>query len=561
MTSVISSCNHVSKYFFNLGNMSCLWKVKFRDAYRAQYYLPYLKRSEKELKEQLTKTSQKVPLTNKDDITSSIIKEIGDQLDGIILPSVAKEVHESKNDLQATTPEGRYKEFYVKEEKWTDRAKGLPQKYPHLFKMVERFCESTTNCVANAFKGLMVDSELLVKKRFLNKTSTLINCKIGLCDRHRGGRSVVVLEFTGERKLVMKPSDLTCEILLQQFTSLLNLKPPYDLKFRSVIVCEGYSWGEYIHHKPCKSEAEVNDFYRRAGVLTAVLDSLNYCDGHFENVIAFGAYPALIDCETLFHCSEEGTISAIPEELAERSILYTGLVEKPPKKEEMRGYSSAFQTPPTKRFYYLRPFAVDDHTDNLHVNFRGLHDESFQHSPTYEGKQFIANECKNEFIEGFCYAYDKITSAVPIIISANEWWEKLQSTKVRQLIRHTMFYELCMRRIQQPECCQDLFKADQVVRDLLSGKESKFKLDPFMVFCEQEVKDLLALDIPYFQHSPGECHVYSSDGTVYYNIFKKLTLNDLMERFKDRNAVYRDRQIEIISNVLIPTEYVLRQMQ
>lgn len=541
--------------------MSCLWNIQFRDAYRAQYYLQYLKRSEKNLKDQLLKTCQKILVTKNDDVTISVLAEIANQLDGILLPSVAKELHESKNDLKATTPEDRYKEFYVKEGKWTDRAKAIPHKYPHLFKMLDKFCESTTNCVVNAFKALINDSELLIKKGFLDEESTLMNCKIGLSDRHRGGRSVVVLEFTGDRKLVMKPSDLTCEVLLEQFISLVDLKPPYDLKFRSVIVCEGYSWGEYINHQPCNSELEVSNFYRRAGALTAVLDSLNYCDGHFENVVAFGAYPILIDCETLFHCFEEGTISTFPEELAERSILYTGLIEKPPKKEEKRGYSSAFQTPPTKRFYYLRPFAVDDHTDNLHVSFRGLHDEYSQHSPTYEGKQFIANEFKEEFKEGFRYAYDKITEAVPVIMLANEWWEKLKSITVRQIIRHTMFYELCMRHIQQPECCQDSDRAEMVVRDLLSGKKSKFQLDPFMVFCEQEIKDLIALDVPYFQHSPGQCHVYGSDGTVYYDIFKKATIDELKDRLRNRNVVYRDRQLEIISNVLIPTEYVLHQMQ
>ena len=124
-----------------------------------------------------------------------------------------------------------------------------------------------------------------------------------------------------------------------------------------------------------------------------------------------------------------------------------------------------------------------------------------------------------------------------------------------------LFYELCMTCIQHPECCQDSDKVEMVVMDLLSGKKSKSQLDSFMVFYEQEIKDLIVLDVIYFQHLPRQCHVYGSDGTVYYDTFKKAVIDKLKDRFRYQNVVYCDHQLEIISNILIPTEYVLHKMQ
>ena len=107
--------------------------------------------------------------------------------------------------------------------------------------------------------------------------------------------------------------------------------------------------------------------------------------------------------------------------MVECSILFTGLVEKPPKKGQQRGYSSAFQSPSVHRYYFLQPFGLNDGTDELSIQFRGIHYEPNHHSPAFDGKTFIVNEFKDEFIEGFCHGYDAISRAVPVITSNTEW--------------------------------------------------------------------------------------------------------------------------------------------
>ena len=62
----------------------------------------------------------------------------------------------------------------------------------------------------------------------------------------------------------------------------------------------GYGWLRFVEHTPCADLTEVDRFYRRQGVLLALLHALDGTDVHFENIIAAGDQPVLIDIETLF---------------------------------------------------------------------------------------------------------------------------------------------------------------------------------------------------------------------------------------------------------------------
>jgi len=113
---------------------------------------------------------------------------------------------------------------------------------------------------------------------------------------------VISLKFESGLKLVYKPKDIELE---QAWSELLNwfnekgLKP--DLKPLNVIPREGYGWAGFIETAECRSEQEVADYYRRIGSLIGIIYLLNGNDCHNENLIASGAYPMLIDLESVMH--------------------------------------------------------------------------------------------------------------------------------------------------------------------------------------------------------------------------------------------------------------------
>jgi hypothetical protein len=67
-----------------------------------------------------------------------------------------------------------------------------------------------------------------------------------------------------------------------------------------VLCREGYGWQEFVAHRRCQSLEELREYYRNAGSLLCLLHLVRATDAHFQNVIASGASPVLVDAETLF---------------------------------------------------------------------------------------------------------------------------------------------------------------------------------------------------------------------------------------------------------------------
>ena len=73
------------------------------------------------------------------------------------------------------------------------------------------------------------------------------------------------------------------------------------MKSLKVINRSDYGWVEFVEQRPCLNQQEANHYFQRAGVTACLLYLLNGTDCHYENLIAHGEYPVLIDLETLMH--------------------------------------------------------------------------------------------------------------------------------------------------------------------------------------------------------------------------------------------------------------------
>lgn len=130
----------------------------------------------------------------------------------------------------------------------------------------------------------------------------------GLSDPHHGGRQALIVTFDQGLKLVYKPRDLGMEAAFDDLLRWLDargLSP--TLKPLTVLNRGSHGWMEFAHHAPCQTMAEAQNFYRRAGMLAALIYALRGCDYHSENLIACGQHPVLIDHEML--CQADAPIS------------------------------------------------------------------------------------------------------------------------------------------------------------------------------------------------------------------------------------------------------------
>ncbi len=204
--------------------------------------------------------------------------------------------------LAGETPEERF-EAFVRELRRPAVALAVLAQYPVLARLAAETVERWVGFSLEFLAHLAADREAL-RDTFSpgRDPGRLAEVEGGLGDSHRGGRSVQVAVFSSGLKLVYKPRSLAVEAAFQDLLAWVEARG-FTPAFRRLRVVDGgdHGWVEFVAAAPCAAEAEVRRFYERQGGYLALLYALGATDIHYENLIAAGEHPVLVDLEALFH--------------------------------------------------------------------------------------------------------------------------------------------------------------------------------------------------------------------------------------------------------------------
>ncbi|MCY4044936.1 MAG: DUF4135 domain-containing protein, partial [Cellvibrionales bacterium] len=144
---------------------------------------------------------------------------------------------------------------------------------------------------------LIKDQDLLASS-FDFHTESIKSVSAGLSDPHNGWHSVAILEDINGTKVVYKPRPIGIDLWVSQLLQWINKKDPSaNLYAPQYIDVTDYGWMEYIEPSACQSEAEIPVFFHQLGSLLAIATVFSGKDLHFENIIAKGHQPVIIDPE------------------------------------------------------------------------------------------------------------------------------------------------------------------------------------------------------------------------------------------------------------------------
>lgn len=149
----------------------------------------------------------------------------------------------------------------------------------------------------------------------------LSELRLGLSDRHHGGRQVALLQWEDGSAVIYKPRDVTLELAWRDLlTWLAAARLPWVPPAPRVLARPSYGWVERVR---AGEEAHPAAFARRAGALVCLAWLVGGSDLHEDNLLATAGGPALVDAEALLQ-PERDDLSA-----ADASILATGLLTYP----------------------------------------------------------------------------------------------------------------------------------------------------------------------------------------------------------------------------------------
>ena len=222
-------------------------------------------------------------------------------------------------------PVREYYERFIREQR-RDGLKMLLETFPVLGRFLGQVCLDWRHANEKLLRRIDAETTPLQRLFGVDPSMVLAGIHQGLSDPHNHGQVVSILRFTSGDgtstvRVVYKPKDMGVDRVYQQALEHLNgVSPLSPLRSLRIHCGNDYGFMEYVEHRLCEGDDELERFYRNAGRLTSVLHLLGCTDCHYENLIACGDQLLLIDTETLLEAD-------LPDHVSDASDQQTALTQ------------------------------------------------------------------------------------------------------------------------------------------------------------------------------------------------------------------------------------------
>jgi type 2 lantibiotic biosynthesis protein LanM len=457
-----------------------------------------------------------------------------------------------RGQLPGATPQERFAAFTTAWFEDPQRLRQLLEEYPVLGRLLATSVAHWLDSSLELLERLEVDRRLL-RQCFSpgQDPGRLTGITTGLSDLHRGGRGVARLQFSSGLWLVYKPRSLEIDGRFQELLGWMNatgLRHPHrQLKLSGR---EGYGWSEFVALEDCQSHEALARFYWRQGSLLAVLHLLQATDFHFENLIASGEYPVLVDLEALFHHRAaqpaQATAWERTAELLSRSVLEVGLLPRFILSGEGKpGIDLSGLGGEAGQLYPLPISQIEDPgQDTMKVVRRQARMKGAQNRPSLDGAPVSPAAFTEDIVEGFQETYELLFRHREALAPQ---LQRFAGVEVRHIVRATQRYVTLLLEAHHPDFLQD----EQARASLLEHLQREVAQQPELQrVIPAEKKDLEVGDIPVFTARPGQRHLWSSTGECIPDFFTRDSLGECLERLASMNAKERDWQVSLLRRSL-----------
>ncbi len=451
--------------------------------------------------------------------------------------------------LSGQTPQERFQHFLQRLSQ-QEPIQSFFEEYSVLARQLILTCEYWVASSLEVLRRLCADwDEIRATLTPASDPGLLIEIQSGVGDLHRQGRSVMLLKFRSGFRLVYKPKSLAIDIHFQELLHWLNEhgaeRPFHTLK----VINKGvYGWAEFVEERECASEEEVQRFYERQGAYLALLYVLDATDFHYENLIAAGEYPILIDLETLFHPRITGPhilFSGTPaHEALAHSVYMIGLLpQRIWGNAEAEGViinglgGSEGQLTPR-----AVPRWEDAGTDQMRLVRTRIELPAARNLPRRNGKQVEAFDYRETLLAGFKRMYHLLLMHRDAL--AADLLPRFAQDDIRFVARPTDIYARFLYNSFSPEMLRDALDRERHFDRLWVGIQWQPHISRLI---PAERADLLRGDIPFFTTRPGSRDLLTSQGAIIPEFFQESSFSRVSKRLEQLGKQDLERQIWIIT--------------
>ncbi|WP_338754925.1 type 2 lanthipeptide synthetase LanM family protein [Bacillus sp. FJAT-52991] len=474
-------------------------------------------------------------------IKQKLLLSLAEELLNIASRSLILELNVSKlrEELVGETPEDRFKSFVAQKAR---NFYSLLEFYKE-YAVLTRFLITRTDYFLDNIQTLLLRLEKdwsVLKNEFAIDAEALLEINIGQGDTHQRGNTVMKLVFENEKEIMYKPKPLAIASTYNQLVRWISREnQSLSLPTYKIIDSGEYGWEQRITPKGCMSKEEVSRFYFRFGSLAGLMYLLNGADMHFENLIAHGEYPYVIDLETIFHqypTLDFPDSSEIKLKYKQAdSVIGTGLLPQ-----------SLFQNSDGKGLDFsalngkeqVLPFKVlgldQVNTDNMVYSLKEAKSQGASNLPLLNGVLVQPHDYLSDIVAGFEEMMQFFLDNKERLVREDGPLSLFKGLKTRIIGRATQQYAHFLLESTHPDYMRDAIYVEKLFERMWQYPY----LDKRIV--KHEISDLLQRDVPYFTSFVDSCHLYNSYGEQITDFFQESGYQKVINKIK--NLTHQEKE-------------------
>ncbi|MFI0434268.1 MAG: type 2 lanthipeptide synthetase LanM family protein [Parachlamydiaceae bacterium] len=434
----------------------------------------------------------------------------------IFLPMIMKcavvELHKLRltHALEGETPEERFQDF-IQRCQTKEFYDSFFSTYPVLNDCLKIKIESYRQALLRFFTHVavdLVDIEKSLLKRELEKVTDIQ----GSGDSHRGSQRVLIIRGLDKLQqpvaFVYKPRSISNEVLFHHFCDWYHTKiKDFTLKTPLLIDKQDHGYCEWISYKTCDNKDDLRYFYSSLGQLTALLLVINGTDLHFENLIAHGRHPVLIDLECIFtpslkretnHLLDVGKMCILPKQTrfsqGNQGVNISAIGDLRIDKGKFAG--SSWKKLGTDEMHLIREMI------DFKAKKKSIPRITKRKTPSIDLFEL-------DFIEGFQIAYEVLMTHRDTLKSDKSPLFQRGAIVTRRLFRSTKDYQQLLLESYHPLLLADRHLYDKHINWLHEMIAYKPHYEGVI---KAEISDIKRGDIPYFESNDRDSVIFDSCG-------------------------------------------------
>lgn len=474
-------------------------------------------------------------------VIESIIQAYYFEINKIHINAIIDDIESHKNELIGDDPESRYNN-YIDIRFSENNYKKFFTKYSYLLRVL---VDKTVIFVENInlfLKRLNEDYKELSISYKLN-SNILNNLFIGAGDSHDGGKNVIMIKFSDGKKILYKPKKYNTNNYINKIYDFINSKCGTEFKKIFTVTRKGYHYEEFIEKYSVSSKERIHSFYYRYGNLLGLAYLLNINDLHYENIIACGEYPVIIDTETFFQHNIPIKFPPHANNLVKNeyldSIFTTGLLPFEILSERSKDKKRGIDISAVSKGEVEIPFKVlqviNLNTDVIKYDYVTAYTKKSENIPEFEGEEYTYKEYIEDIKKGFSEFLKKI------IVNKEEINKflrlNLKGLVVRNVLRGTQRYSDLLTYSYHANCLKNIRFRERTLENVFSHNYVSKKI------CAVEYKELLVGDIPQFFNDITSRHLLTNSGEEIKNVYNSSILSHILKKIEKLNKKEIDRQL------------------